>query len=117
MAKWNTHNNCYSYAIDYPDKWMLINDNNYKQGVQTLLEANPNFRRVRRNEMVLGKEYVAYRFGKTDFHFMKRGKDGHWRHKMGWSNVEAISTKLVFDKVWNFSHYVYSSKLYLFEVQ
>lgn len=117
MAKWNGRNNCYSYAIDNPDKWMLINQDDYREGVYTLLEANPNFRLVSRNEIKLGKEYVAYRFSYNDFHFMKRGKDGHWRHKMGWSPVLAVSTKFVFSKVWDCGSNVYTSKLYLFEVQ
>lgn len=117
MAKWTRRNNCYSYAINYPNKWMLITDGCYIDGIQTLLRANPNFRLVSKSEMVLGKEYVAFRFGCSDFHFAKRGKDGHWRHKMGPQPVEAISTKVIFGKEWRMGDNVYNSKLYLFEVQ
>lgn len=116
MATWHGRNNCYSYAVNYPNKWLLINDSKYSAGVDTLLRANPNFHLVSKKDMVLGKEYVAYRYCKNDFHFMKRGKDGHWRHKMGWSPVEAISTKVVFGKAWKLGGHVYNSKLYLFEV-
>lgn len=115
MAKWTNKNNCYSYAVDYPNKWLLINDGDYRGGVKTLSKVN-NFRLVSKQDLELGKEYVAYRYSSSDFHFMKRGKDGHWRHKMGGSPVEAISTKVVFGKVWDLGCHVYNSKLYLYEV-
>lgn len=117
MAKWGRRNNCYSYAVDYPNKWLLVEHDEFKTAIWHILEANPNFKLVYREDVVLGKEYVAYRFCKNDFHFMKRGKDGHWRHKMGGCDVEAISTKTVFGKVWDCGSNVYNSKLYLFEVQ
>ena len=115
MAKWSRRNNCYSYAVDYSNRWLLIN-NSYDESINEILHRNPNLRLVLKQDLVLGKEYVAYRYGRNDFHFMKRGKDGHWRHKMGNQPVEAISTKVVFDKVWDFNN-LYNSKLYLFEVQ
>lgn len=40
------------------------------------------------------EELLAFRIGKEetskwwDFHFMRRGKDGKWRHKMGHHQVE-----------------------------
>jgi len=113
MAKWHTSNNCYGYATQVP-KWLLITGN-YSDGPTELLIRNPNWKLVERKDMVLGKEYVAYRYGPDDFHFMRRNKLGYWRHKMGSSPVKAISTKEVFAKVWVFS-LVYNSKLYLFEV-
>lgn len=116
MAKWTSVNNCYSYAVNFPNKWLLI-DGRYSQGVDELLDKNPNFRLVSRADLVLGKEYVAYRYGSTDFHFMKRGKNGHWRHKMGSDPVQVVSTKDVFADRWDYGNNVYNSKLYLFEVQ
>lgn len=114
MAKWNRLNNCYSYAVNYPNKWLLVDE--YHQAVTDLLDKNPNLKLVSRKDIVLGKEYIAYRFSNDDFHFMKRGKDGHWRHKMGREAVTAVSTKYVFGQSWYTYHDNYNSKLYLFEV-
>lgn len=111
MSKWNRKNNCFSYAFNKPNFWLLME--NY-DGAWDLLEQNPNLKMVSRKDMVLGKEYIAYRFGKHDFHFMKRGKKGHWRHKMGSSDVESISAREVFAESWCCGKY--NSKLYLFEV-
>lgn len=115
MATWHRRNNCYSYAINNPKKWMLINQEDYSNAVWTLLRANPNWKLVSKEDVVLGKEYVAFRYCATDFHFMKRNKQGYWRHKMGGSPVTAISTKEVFAKTWALYHN-YNSKLYLFEI-
>lgn len=114
MAKWNHSNNCYGYATNTP-KWLLI-EGKYSDGVNELLELNPNWKLVEKKDMVLGKEYVAYRYCRHDFHFMRRNKQGYWRHKMGGQPVVAISTKDVFDSVWDSGHRIYNSKLYLFEV-
>lgn len=113
MAKWHERNNCYGYATKTP-KWLLLEEE-YRHGVDELLERNPTWKLVNRADMVLGKEYVAYRYCSSDFHFMRRNKQGYWRHKMGWSSVKAISTKDVFAESWDFS-FNYNSKLYLFEV-
>lgn len=116
MAKWNRTNNCYSYAVNYPNKWLLIEDS-YRNGVYQILDKNPNFYLIDKKDMVLGKEYIAYRFGADDFHFMRRGKNGHWRHKMGTRPVVSISRKEVFSKYWDSGDNIYNSKLYLFEIR
>ncbi len=116
MAIWHDGNNCYSYAIDDPTDWHLIRTV-YDESVDYLLDNHSNLRLVSREDLVLGKEYIAYRYGNRDFHFMKRNKMGYWRHKMGCCPVEAISTKFVLGKEWVFrGGNVYNSKLYLFEV-
>lgn len=114
MSKWNRNNNCYGYATKTP-QWLLI-ESDYSHGVDELLERNPRWKLVGFNDMVLGKEYVAYRYGAYDFHFMRRNKLGYWRHKMGGSAVKAISTKDVFARTWESDSTTYDSKLYLFEV-
>jgi hypothetical protein len=116
MSKWNGSNNCYSYAVGYSCKWLLIKSS-HPDSVDELLERNPNFRLVQRQDLVLGKEYIAYRYGCRDWHFAKRGKDGHWRHKMGGTKVKPVSTKEIFAKEWRMGPNIYNSKLYLFEVQ
>lgn len=115
MPKWTRDSNCYGYATNTP-KWLLLDDRNYREkAVNTLLCANPTWKLVSRKDMVLGKEYVAFRYCSTDYHFMKRNKDGFWRHKMGAQPVQAVSTKFVFGKSWDVGHRTYNSKLYLFE--
>lgn len=114
MAKWSRRNNCYGYATNTP-KWLLL-DGSYSKAVYELLDKNPNWKLVKRSEMVLGKEYVAFRYGKEDFHFMRRNKQGYWRHKQGPMPVQAISTKDVFAKSWDPDGFNYNSKIYLFEV-
>ena len=114
MKKWGFHANCYGYATNKKE-WLLIEDD-YSQGVNELLMLNPNWKLVSRSEVVLGKEYVAYRYCAEDFHFMKRNKQGYWRHKMGGGEVQAISTKKVFAEHWSSPCHYYNSKLYLFEV-
>lgn len=112
---WNTAN-CYGYAAR-KNKWFVFEDH-YKtpDSVQELLEKNP-WRLVSKKDMVLGKRYVAYRYGARDFHFMYRSEKGMWRHKMGGTRVVSISQKDVFSDRWRGGVYnIYSSKLYLFEV-
>lgn len=117
MRKWTEKANCYGYATNTP-AWLLFDaDNSWgKEGVEELMFYYPHWKLVERKDMVLGKEYVAYRFGKGDFHFMFRNKKGYWRHKMGANPVMAISTKIVFGTAWYFGGAFYNSKLYLFEV-
>ena len=117
MAKWTKQTNCFGYAVGIPD-WLLME--NKRLPNRELVEYG--LKPVRKSEMVLGKEYVAYRYGKDDFHFMKRTKQGHWRHKQGYKPVTTISQKVVFAKVWHrgkpqeFDYGVYDSKIYLYEV-
>jgi hypothetical protein len=50
---------------------------------------------------------VAFKISKNgDFHFMRKGKNNHWKHKMG--NLPAVfnvDKKTVFSKKWDYSHY------------
>jgi hypothetical protein len=68
---------------------------------------------IDKDDMKLGKKYIAFRWSDSDFHFMVRLETGHWRHKPGWNKVESISTKKVFANAWPGG---YDSNLYLFEV-
>lgn len=106
--------NCYGYAVGIYE-WLLIEDR-YSGAVNELLEKFPYLKLVTRDQVVLGKEYIAFRYTKYDFHFMKRSKQGYWRHKMGSQPAEAIATKDVFASNWDNGIRKYNSKLYLFEV-
>jgi hypothetical protein len=114
VKPWN-HANCYGYAVDI-NRWFVF-DGNYDEAVDELIDKNPNWYLVERKNMVLGKSYVAFRYGYHDFHFMFRDHKGHWTHKQGGQRVQAISQKEVFANSWaNPGGALYTSKVYLFEV-
>ena len=125
-GKWNRYNNCFGYAVNIP-KWLSVEDyldEDYygDELFESFIHENAyqklNLKKVNKKDMVLGKTYVAYRYCRRDFHFMKRLPTGHWRHKQGMFPVTAISQKEVFDKRgWLRTDGVrYNSRLYLFEV-
>lgn len=107
--------NCYGYAVR-KNKWLLVNDYEYHN--EELLSLNPSWKSVERKDMVLGKSYVAYRYGAHDFHYMFRDHRGHWTHKMGSQIVKPISQKKVFHKFWGGydSIALYNSRIWLYEV-
>ena len=114
VKPWNNAN-CYGYAID-SNHWFVF-ENEYEDAVDELLEKNPSWKLVSKQDMVLGNSYVAFRYGYHDFHFMFRDHKGHWRHKQGGQRIAAISQKEVFAKSWwNPAGTLYTSKVYLFEV-
>jgi hypothetical protein len=106
--------NCYGYAIN-KNGWFRFEDD-YEYAVDELLDKNPSWKYVQKSDMVLGKSYVAFRYGYHDFHFMFRDTKGHWTHKMGSMKVQPISQKDVFHNFWNGHKILYTSKVYLFEV-
>lgn len=108
---WTTKNNCFGYAFGIP-QWLLVSDysDSYQDFVSFFLSLG---KPVTKKEMQQGKEYIAYKYCAQDFHFMRREKTGHWRHKMGWSNVQTISQKDVFAPIWCNN---YNSKTYFIEV-
>jgi hypothetical protein len=117
MKKVWTKANCYGYALNR-NRWHLTNGLSYEEMPEELLSLNPNWKQVRRDEMVLGKSYVAYRYGYVDFHFMVRDEKGHWTHKPGSSKVRTISQKDVFKGHWknDDAGAIYTSKVFLYEV-
>lgn len=112
MAKWRNAN-CYGYAIRDDDWWLMPGD---YSDVGSLMAEHPEWKPVRKQDMRLGKEYIAYRYGLSDFHFMRRDTKGHWRHKRGSLRAAPISTKDVFASIWYNGPHLYTSKVYLFEV-
>jgi hypothetical protein len=106
--------NCYGYAAD-KNKW-LNTDGSYSDMSEELLDRNPSWVRVSKSQMVLGKSYVAFRYGHFDFHFMFRDQRGHWTHKMGGFRVKPISQKQVFNNRWHGDNILYTSSLSIYEV-
>jgi hypothetical protein len=126
--KYGRYNNCMAYALgrktwmvpkgwyqfaesqDYDAEWNIIEN----------LQSMFNLKLIKREDMVLGKEYIAFRYEYDgyeigDFHFIKRHKTGHWTHKAGGNPVKGISEKVVFADTWSLYN-DYNSDLYLFEV-
>lgn len=116
-TRWDWRSNCFGYAVN-TKKWLLPKAKRKWSFTPLELEEEYGLKPVSKSEMVLGKEYVAYRYCSGDFHFMKRDTKGHWRHKMGSLDPVAISQKEVFANAWDFRDLggrKYNSKLYLFE--
>lgn len=120
MARYDEAN-CMGYALSVND-WLIPYiwrvDRN---ATPKHLSKGYNLKPIKKNEMVLGKEYIAFRWTNSkrdsDFHFMKRGRNGHWRHKPGGTPVRPASQKEVFSSVWFSGEFRYDSKIYLFEVE
>lgn len=129
MGRFGSHNNCMSYALNrkvwaIPKGWRIFNDEPSRENLHYLIknfETVYGLKPVSREEMVLGKEYIAFRYEQDgydiidDFHFAVRHKSGHWTHKMGSKPVEGVSEKIIFADEWAFGHHYYNSKIYLFE--
>lgn len=70
--------------------------------VKVMLEEFPTMRRVSSLEEIKPDEYaILFRLSSDgDFHFIKRDKGGHWRHKRGGLHkIESIKTKDIFN-IW-----------------
>lgn len=130
--RWGSKSNCFGYALN-KRFWGLFTERNddgdgsfdeerlefTEPGVanEYLLQRFPFLRPVSKSQMVLGKEYIVFRYGSFDFHFMKRNKTGHWRHKQGLTPVAAIAQKKVFADEWvNPDGDTYDSEFYIYEV-
>ena len=126
--RWSRKSNCYGYAMNI-NRWLVLNSFEFGSHSRVnevaaecnkeLLEEFSNLKPVSREDMQLGKEYVAMRIGPEDFHFMKRLKTGHWRHKQGYLPVEAISERKVFDPRGWYARglNIYSSNVYIYEIE
>jgi hypothetical protein len=131
MARYNMRNNCMAYALGRAT-WMLpryweafaaTDEPSIEWKMIKRMEKDFNLKPVTKEEMVLGKEYIAFRIAwypngdVDDFHFIKRHKTGHWTHKQGGHPVKGISQKIVFSDVWRaFGNINYTGTIYLFEV-
>lgn len=104
--------NCMGYALGRKE-WLVVRP--YSDGPRQL-EQRYNLKLVSKQDMKLGKKYIGYKYGASDFHFVRRDEKGHWTHKMGTYKIEPISRKKVFADEWVEDWATYNSKLYLFEV-
>lgn len=129
MGLYTRHNNCMSYALvrkewSFPKGWRTARYNPTEENIAFMIKALEGYglKPIKREDMVLGKEYVVFRYGwdedfaLDDFHFARREKTGHWSHKMGGGRPKGISEKMVFAESWDFGNSsLYDSPVYLFE--
>ena len=76
---------------------------NFEKNVNQILKDFPNVRRIENSQDLLPDEYmVAFRLSPSDFHFMKRAKNGTWREKRGsQSEIRIVPKSVVFGEVWS----------------
>ena len=127
--KHRRNTNCMGYVMNR-QAWMLPQGyDDFAEGLidedQIVFDLEKQFRmkQVSRDQMVRGKEYVAFRYERFgdanapgDFHFMKRHKTGHWTHKIGGTGIYGIGERKVFSPLWKNGPYTYDSEMILFEV-
>lgn len=85
------------------DDWYSDMSSNEKleETVDWMLRHVPDLRLVNGVEDLEEDEYlIAYKCGRTDFHYMKRLPSGQWWHKMGSSRTRRISEKAVYADTW-----------------
>lgn len=88
--------------------------------VRAILKRYPQWKKSSRSKMVLGKVYIAFRYGDGDFHFMKRDMEGSWTHKPGWQDIQEISEDKVFADGWSrlpWNRNPYNSRIFIFELK
>ena len=104
--------NCGGYALNTFD-WYRPYENEFEEyfatdrkGMQRyvdhmLEEFSGSLRVINSLKELRENEYaIAFRTRKTDFHYCKRAKSGHWTHKPGWAPIRKILKAEVFGKEW-----------------
>ena len=107
---------CYSWYC--PFSYQVTS---FKENVNQILKDFPNVRRIENSQDLLPDEYmVAFRLSPSDFHFMKRAKNGIWREKRGsQSKIRIVPKSVVFGEVWSPDRYDngYRGKIAFFAVK
>lgn len=112
MGKWDGAN-CFGYAVGIND-WLLTSYD--YDDVRHQLTSEFGLEEVSKKEMRLGEEYILFRTGYDDYHFVKCHKTGHFTHKRGSYPPETISRKVALGPIWHNGHLTYSHKLLIFRV-
>ena len=113
-TKWDYNTNCLGYSLGIKD-WVHMRPYmtvSHDAAAQHFIKQN-GFKQVQKKDMVLGKEYIAFRITTRDYHFIRRNATGHWSHKRGGQPVVTISQKEVFAEKWYPDYY---GKIWLVEV-
>lgn len=112
MGKWSRAN-CFGYAVGQ-NRWLTFGTRAYGDVcIQVILDYG--YRQVKRKDMVLGKEYIVFKYGGSDFHFAKRSPSGQWSHKPGGQIVRPVSEKNIFEDKWLTYSQDYTSTIHIFE--
>lgn len=118
--------NCAGYALK-TFTWFDFDDFNYYSTMKhknaeviklskVLLKQFPTLRIIKALPELQANEYpIAFRVGSQDFHFMCRGKNKQWYHKMGNSpKINRVTESEVFTEIWESASCTYDSKIILF---
>ena len=121
--------NCAGYALK-TFTWFDFYDFNYyptmrdknkaiNRLAKILIKAFPTIRIIKNLTEVTKNEYpIAFRLSSHDFHFICRGKNNHWYHKMGNApKINCITKDEVFSEKWESACEIYDSKIVLFAKQ
>lgn len=124
--------NCGGYALETFDWYRPLNlscnmdfetdeeVNEYlEKSVDNMLKEFKDLRRIKDIKELSKDEYaIAYRVGKMDFHYMRRGDNGIWYHKVGgMHDLNSVKKEQVFADKWinpYDSNCEYTSELVLF---
>lgn len=112
MSRW--HYNCGGFALGTKDWFFPYNEDdygkrfsdydsfyekNFKKFTKFITVIFENVRKIKKIEDAKeGERIIAFRVGKTDFHFVKVNKtNNNFRHKPGCSPVVTMTEKQFFD--------------------
>ena len=110
----------FDYGMDEMDEETMLRQT--QQCVDYMLRQFKGLLRVIKGTWELQEqEYmIAFKIdagGENDFHYMKRGKNGHWTHKLGGLRVERIKREKVFKDCWVFDDITYYGKTVFFAMK
>ncbi len=105
---------CFSWYSPTDDEWADFGFDDMEEAakktekaVQIMLRDFPTLRVIHTLQEVRQDEYaILFRLASDgDFHYLKRDKGGHWRHKMGdRDKIETMKASDIFD-YWYYSRY------------
>lgn len=111
--------NCAGYALETFSWYIPLTSGKnksyyYNTMIQAMLKDFPDLRIIKKISDLQFDEYaIAFRTSDYDLHFIKRARNGHWFHKMGWeSKIRTMKEKEVFGKEWMDGNY--NSEITLF---
>lgn len=121
----------YSWYCPYDRKWAdrfntkYLPLKNHKRefmrlATQIILKDFPNVRTIRLpDEATPNERVIALRLADNDFHFMYRGLNKVWYHKIGGTELQRVSKEQVFAKAWNdyFGAPAYKGKIVFFAMK
>lgn len=110
----------FDYGIDEMDEATMLEQT--QKCVDYMLNQFKGLLRVIQGTWELKEnEYmIAFKIdanGENDFHYMKRGNNGQWYHKMGGCPIRRIKKEKVFKEYWIFNSITYYGKTVFFAMQ